>query len=92
MADPVGGVQGGELQTLIATMNNMVVAIGALNKTLNASLGTLDTSLDNIFIQTTGTSTSATAGTHGAVPAQVVGYVNVNIPGVGLAKIPYFAT
>ena len=37
------------------------------------------------------TATSATAGTHGAVPAQVVGYIIVNVAGT-VGKVPYFAT
>jgi hypothetical protein len=36
------------------------------------------------------TATTATAGTHGAVPAQVAGYIIVNVAGT-IGKIPYFA-
>jgi hypothetical protein len=35
--------------------------------------------------------TSATAGTNGAPPAQVAGYLKVNISGVDV-KIPYYST
>jgi hypothetical protein len=37
------------------------------------------------------TSTSATAGTNGAPPAQVAGYIIVNIAGVDV-KVPYYST
>lgn len=37
------------------------------------------------------TATSATAGTNGAVPAQVLGYLIINVAGTS-AKVPYFNT
>ena len=79
-------IEGGgalELQSLINTLNNLVVGQGGINKAITQGLA-------SVFGQTTGTATSATAGTHGAVPAQVDGYQIVNIPGVGLRKVPYY--
>jgi len=73
----------GDLQTLNASLNQILIAIGALNKSLVASTAA-------IFPQINGTSTSATAGTHGAVPAQVEGYITITLPGGAAAKVPYF--
>jgi hypothetical protein len=44
-----------------------------------------------VIVPSTNTTTSATAGANGAVPAQVVGYLTVNINGAD-QKIPYFNT
>ena len=79
-------IEGGgalELQTLISTLNNGVVASGNIAKAITQGLS-------SVFVQTTGQATSANAGAHGDVPAQVDGYQIVNIPGVGLRKIPYY--
>ena len=48
-------------------------------------------STGKIVVPSTNTTTSATAGANGAVPAQVVGYLTVNINGAD-QKIPYFNT
>lgn len=75
-----------QLQTLITTLQNVVVALGNMTKQLN-------TTTTALFPQINTTSTSATAGTHGAVPAQVAGYIQTTLPqnlGGGTVKIPYF--
>lgn len=74
---------GSDITTLNATLNNILIKLGDLTQAIV-------TSTSAIFPQTAGTSTSATAGTHGAVPAQVAGYITVTLPGGGTAKVPYF--
>jgi hypothetical protein len=44
-----------------------------------------------LSVQAGATATSASAGANGDVPAQVVGYIVVNIAGTN-RKIPYYAT
>lgn len=74
---------GSDISTLNSTLGNILIKLGTLTQTIAASTAA-------IFPQTAGTSTSATAGTHGAVPAQVAGYITVTLPGGGTAKVPYF--
>lgn len=76
MADGLGPA-GGELQTLVSTLNNLVIGIGNIVKQMT-------------MIFPAGTATSATAGSNGDVPAQVDGYLVVTIPGVGTRKVPYY--
>ncbi len=78
MADDSGS-GGGNLQTLVAVLNNAVVGLGNIAKNMTT-------------IFPAGTATSATAGTHGDVPAQVDGYLVITIPGVGTRKVPYYLT
>ena len=65
-----------------STSTNPSVIAGAL------TLGTASTSTHTL---NTVTATSATAGSNGDVPAQVDGYITININGVA-KKIPYYAT
>lgn len=67
----------------MATQNANSVAI--TGGTIAVSSVTATVSMSNT------TSTSATVGTHGAPPAQVEGYVTVNIGGADY-KIPYYKT
>lgn len=66
------------LQTLVATMQNLVIAMQTMNQTLA-----------KILPQITGSSTSATAGSNGDVPAQVSGYLDVLVSNEP-KKIPYY--
>jgi len=47
--------------------------------------------VSGVVSMTNSTATTATAGTHGSVPSQVVGYVIVNIGGTNY-KLPYYNT
>lgn len=58
----------------------MVQAINQMNRALTAVLPVVQT-----------VSTTATAGTSGAVPAQVLGYLNVTLPDGSAARVPYFS-
>jgi hypothetical protein len=53
-------------------------------------LGLIIQALQNAFIQFGGRTTSATAGTFGAPPAQVAGYVSFTAPDGTVGKIPYY--
>jgi hypothetical protein len=72
--------------------------LGSSNKLIDCFAGSAGTTevfaVDNtgkvIFPTTTNTATSATAGSNGAVPAQVAGYLVITINGVNY-KLPYFA-
>lgn len=67
--------------------------LGSSNKLMDLQIGTVSKfALDNtgkIIVPSTNTATSATLGANGAVPAQVTGYLIVNIAGTN-QKIPYF--
>jgi hypothetical protein len=69
-------------------------ALGTSNKLLDCQIGgTSKFALDNtgkIIVPSTNTATTATAGANGAVPAQVVGYLKINVNGTDV-KVPYFA-
>lgn len=66
------------LTTLISTLQDVVRAINNLNQTAST-----------VFPQVAGTSDSAIAGTNGAIPAQVAGYVEVVVNG-STVKIPFY--
>ena len=73
----------GNLQTIVNAIQQLTVQLGSLIQAITQSTS-------SIFVQTTGTATTATTGAKGAPPAQVDGYVTVNIPNVGLRKVPYY--
>jgi len=72
----------------ITKFQNAGINTGNIDASGNWTLGN---GSSNVHVLNTSTATSATAGTNGAVPAQVVGYVIININGSN-RKIPYFAT
>jgi len=67
------------LDDAVTAMKNMVVALN--NQT---------TALRNALPVVQSVASSATAGTNGAVPAQVAGYLNITLPDGTAAKVPYF--
>jgi len=67
------------LDDAVTAMKNMVVALNNQTTALRASLPVVQS-----------VATSATAGSHGAVPAQVSGYLNITLPDGTAAKVPYF--
>lgn len=71
--------QSSGVASLVTVMQNAVVALGKIASVLATS-----------FPQATGTAASATAGTNGAVPAQVAGYLTITLPDGSAAKVPYF--
>ena len=78
MANGSPGAPVGGLTDILTTLKNGVVAINAMV-----------TALGRIFPQSGATATTATAGTHGAPPAQVAGYLEVTVNGA-VQKIPYY--
>lgn len=79
-----GGVLGGELQTLISTLQSTNVQLGGVIKAIQG----LNTSVLSGAMG--GSSTSAAAGSATALPATPAGYISVTIPGVGARKMPYY--
>lgn len=67
------------LDDAVTAMKNMVVALNNQTTALRASLPVVQS-----------VATSATAGSHGAAPAQVAGYLNITLPDGTAAKVPYF--
>ena len=81
---PSVALHSGDLQTLISTLNNILVAIGALNRTINTANAA-------IFPQVTNTSATATAGA-ATLPANPLGFMTVNLPNNGgTVKVPYYS-
>lgn len=66
------------LSGLVSTIQSAVTA-----------LTNIASSLSKAFPQQAGTSTSATAGTAGALPTQVAGYLSITVNGQTV-KVPYF--
>jgi len=64
---------------LVTAAQNAVIALGTLNTTLKQVLPVVQS-----------TATSASAGTNGDVPAQVVGYLLITLPNGTPAKVPYY--
>jgi len=61
-----------------------------LTFTHSGSTGVSVIQMPNISLSSATTATTATAGTNGAVPSQVVGYVQISINGTNF-KLPYYA-
>lgn len=67
------------LVSLINTLNNINIALGGINKTLNA-----------VFPQATGTSLTATGGS-ATLPTNPAGFISVYEPSLSTTiKIPYY--
>ena len=80
----------------MATENSNSVAItgGSITGTTVSNVAITNSPISGSTVSgtvslTNTTATSATAGTHGAIPSQVVGYVIVNINGTNY-KLPYY--
>ena len=71
------------LQQLVSTLQNINVSINTLNQTVLSTTAA-------IFPQTSGVSTSATAGAI-ASPGNFVGFLTVTLPDGTTAKVPYFS-
>ena len=71
------------LQQLVSTLQNINVSINTLNQTVLSTTAA-------IFPQTSGTSTTATAGAI-ASPGAFVGFLTVTLPNGTTAKVPYFS-
>ncbi len=92
-------VSGGELQTLISTLQNGNVQLGHIYQALGASTSTLSslaTQLGGLAAAAIGAQLGAVEthssgpGGGAALPATPDGYLTVNIPGVGPRLIPYY--
>jgi hypothetical protein len=59
-------------------------------KALVQVMGQWITTTKQVFPFISSTATSATAGTNGAPPAQVAGYINMTLPNGTSAKVPYY--
>lgn len=69
------------LGTAIATLQNLVTGVSAINKTMVS-----------VFPQATGTSATATGGA-ASLPANPVGFIEVFVPSLSATvKIPYYST
>lgn len=93
-------VSGGELQTLISTLQNGNQQLGHIYKQLGsvpAALTALTTALNAVAQSALGAQmggvTGYTGGTGGAAPLPDApeGYITVNIPGVGERLLPYYS-
>lgn len=67
------------LTTIQTTLLSLVTAINNLNTTVQA-----------VFPQGTGTTTSATAGAASALPATPAGYLTITLANGTPAKVPYY--
>ena len=65
-------------------------ALGTAAQNAVIAINNLSTSLKTVLPAVQSTATSATAGTHGAAPVQVAGYLNITLPNGTAAKVPYF--
>lgn len=93
-----GQISGGELQTLISTLQNGNTQLGHIFQALGgvASLGQLSTQLAALAEAAVGMQMgevavrSGGAGLAAPLPDTPDGYITVNIPGVGPRLIPYY--
>jgi Pectate lyase superfamily protein len=81
---------GVDITGTVSTANN-VVATGLMQGQFFRATNVAGTAAAGQINYGATTATSATAGSNGAVPAQVVGYIIVNVAGTA-QKIPYFNT
>lgn len=70
------------LQTVVSTLQNLVVAVGNLSKQVAASTSA-------VFAQIQGTSATATAGAI-ASPGNFAGFIDVTLPNGTTVKVGYF--
>lgn len=91
---PLSSTGAGDLQTVVAVLQNIVVQLGNIAQRIEAASAAFVAGFSVVsatFPQTTGTSTmTAGAGRAAQLPDAPDGYLEVNIPGVGLRKIPYY--
>lgn len=80
--------------TGILVNSTETAVLGSANRLIDLQVGsTSKFAVDNtgkLFVPSTNTATSATAGSNGAVPAQVAGYLIINVAGANV-KLPYFS-
>jgi len=77
------GVSDAGLQTLLTTMQQIVVAIGNLNQAIVNQTAA-------IFPQTQGTATTATGGATITLPTHPTGYFEVKAPDGSTKKVAYY--
>jgi hypothetical protein len=92
-----GQISGGELQTLISTLQNGNTQLGHIYSSLGgvAALSSLASSLSAIAsaavaMQMSEVVAQAGPGSADPLPDAPEGYVTINIPGVGERLIPYY--
>jgi hypothetical protein len=78
----IGDESAGEVRLLITNTGNVGIGTGTPSSKLHVA--------GDLTMSSATVATSATAGTNGDVPAQVAGYLVVNINGTA-RKIPYYA-
>jgi hypothetical protein len=84
---------GGELQTLISTLQNGNQQLGHIYRAtagLTPALSDVATRLSAVAQGALGPQMGAVAQATGPLPIEPEGYVTVNIPGVGPRLIPYY--
>jgi hypothetical protein len=69
----------GVLSNIYVTFLNLIAQVTAINSTLG-----------KVFPQATGSAGSASSGGASSLPGNPAGYALVNLPGVGLVKMPYY--
>jgi hypothetical protein len=93
-------VSGGELQTLISTLQNGNVQLGHIFKALGGTstqLGALSASLSTVAQAALGSQLGEVAARTGGaglaapLPDAPEGYITIDIPGVGPRLIPYYS-
>jgi len=82
-------VVGGSSRFQVTGGQATVVGVPFVAPGLRANAATVTAAAGQLAIGTT-TATTATAGTNGATPAQVVGYLVMNLAGTAI-KVPYYA-
>ena len=71
--------EGGDLQTLIGVLQNVVIGIGNLVRAVST-----------VFPQGKGTASSANGGS-ATLPAQPVGFLIITLPDGTTGKVPYYS-
>ena len=80
---PLSQALTGDLSTVVNSLQALTVKLGDLIQQIQSSTA-------KIFPQTSGTSASASAGTGGALPTQVAGYLTVTLANGQSVKVPYY--
>lgn len=87
-------VSGGELQTLISTLQNGNTQLGHIYKqlgTVPAALTALSSALNAIAQSALDSRLGEAVAADGQLPLEPEGYVTIDIPGVGPRLVPYYS-
>jgi hypothetical protein len=87
-------VSGGELQTLISTLQNGNTQLGHIYKQLGTvvtSLSSLTSQMNVLASAAIGTRLGDSTAADGPLPPEPDGYITIDIPGVGPRYVPYYS-